>query len=40
MDDKTVVPQHPKVPLADETKKTIVLQVIDWDRITRTEGIG
>ena len=31
---------NPKVPLADVTKKTIVLQVFDWDKITKTDGIG
>ena len=29
-----------KVPLADVTKKTIVLQVFDWDKLTKTDGIG
>ena len=29
-----------KVPLAEVTKKTIVLQVFDWDKITKTDGIG
>ena len=28
------------MPLADVTKKTIVLQVFDWDKITKTDGIG
>ena len=29
-----------KVPLSEVTKKTIVLQVFDWDKITKTDGIG
>ena len=28
------------MPLAEVTKKTIVLQVFDWDKITKTDGIG
>ena len=29
-----------KVPLADVMKKTVVFQVFDWVKLTKTDGIG
>ena len=29
-----------KIPLSDVLKKTVVLQVFDWDKVSKTDSIG